>query len=124
MNQPSLLAGVKALLVEDEAFIAMAIVDELTTAGIGEVEHVLSLSEAVEVIDDAVFDVAILDLRLPDGTTNKLARTLTERKTPVIFHSGHADVERLAADFPAAKICQKPCQMDDFIVAIQDLLDP
>ena len=116
------LTGVKVLLVEDEAFIAMAIIDKLIEAGAETVEHALSLQEAGETLKQLSFDVAILDLRLPDGSSDDLAVQLTDQGTPLVFHSGHAEIDMLKAKFPSAKICHKPCQHSEFVVAIRELL--
>lgn len=117
------LTGVKVLLVEDEAFIAMAIIDKLIEAGAGTVEHALALAEAYDTLKTQSFDVAILDLRLPDGNTDELAMKLTDEGTPIVFHSGHAEIDMLKARFPSAKICHKPCQHSEFVVAIRELLE-
>ena len=123
LNHAQPLSDVSALLVEDEAFIAMAISDVLENAGASLVEHAFTLEEANQVLEDTDYQVAILDLRLPDGSSSGLARKLIGRGTPIIFHSGHAEVEKLQLDFPMARICHKPCRWTDFVDAIQDLLD-
>lgn len=116
------LSGVNIFLVEDEAFIAMAIIDTLTDAGATLVEHAMSLAEAEASLDEAAFDVAILDLRLPDGNTNALAKRLVDQGVPIVFHSGHAEIEMLKSDYPSARICHKPCKHSEFVVAVQELL--
>ena len=116
------LSGVNIFLVEDEAFIAMAIIDTLTDAGATLVEHAMSLAEAEASLDEAAFDVAILDLRLPDGNTNALAKRLVDQGVPIVFHSGHAEIEMLKSDYPSARICHKPCKHSEFVIAVQELL--
>ena len=116
------LSGVSIFLVEDEAFIAMAIIDTLTEAGASTVEHALSLAEADELLHDSNFDAAILDLRLPDGNTTALAKRLVDQGMPIVFHSGHAEVEMLRTDYPSARICHKPCKHSEFVLAVQELL--
>ncbi len=116
------LSGVNIFLVEDEAFIAMAIIDTLTDAGASMVEHALSLAEADETLKECTFDAAILDLRLPDGNTSALAKRLVDQGMPIVFHSGHAEIEMLRNDYPSARICHKPCKHSEFVVAVQELL--
>ena len=120
-NMP--LAGVKVFLVEDEAFIAMAIIDKLKEAGAASVEHALTLFDASMALKTLEFDVAILDLRLPDGSSDDLARQLIENGKPVVFHSGHADIDMLETEFPTSKICHKPCRHSEFVTAIRELLN-
>ena len=112
----------RVLLVEDEAFIAMAIIDKLTEAGAEDVAHALSLSEAFDALKTSDFDVSILDLRLPDGNTDELAEHLVAKKMPIVFHSGHAEIEMLRTKFPSAKVCHKPCRHSEFVDAIRELL--
>lgn len=123
MDQRLPLAGLNVLLVEDEAFIAMAIMDELESAGALRVEHAFTLADADEALEAETFEVAILDLRLSDGNSSRLARDLTRQKTQIVFHSGHAEVNSLQAEFPEARICHKPCRRNEFVTVIQDLLD-
>ncbi len=117
------LSGVNIFLVEDEAFIAMAIIDTLTDAGATSVEHALSLAEAEDTLRQTTFDVAILDLRLPDGNTNDLAKRLVDQGMPIVFHSGHAEIEMLRSDYPSARICHKPCKHSEFVIAVKELLE-
>ena len=116
------LSDVRVLLVEDEAFIAMAIIDKLLEAGAKCVDHALTLAEAYDVLKSESYDAAILDLRLPDGNAEELAHELVKDATPIVFHSGHAEIDMLRARFPAAKICHKPCLHSAFVTAIQELL--
>lgn len=122
MRESKPLSGVNIFLVEDEAFIAMAIIDTLIEAGASAVEHALSLSEADEKLMDATYDAAILDLRLPDGNTNVLAKRLVDQGMPIVFHSGHAEIEMLRNDYPSARICHKPCKHSEFVAAVKELL--
>lgn len=54
------------LLVEDDDVIADAIISFLSSEGMS-VEHVLSISDAKNIIPKSSFDLCILDLNLPDG---------------------------------------------------------
>lgn len=117
------LDGVKVLLVEDEAFIAMAISDKLEQAGAVTVDHALTLADAYAQVLENAYHVAILDLRLPDGNSNTLARQLIDLDTSIVFHSGHAEIERLKVEFPTARACRKPCSFSEFVDVICSILD-
>ena len=123
MEQSRHLEGVKVLLVEDEAFIAMAITDHLEEAGVTEIDHALTLSDAQAAVNENSYDVAILDLRLPDGNSSTLASQLIEQDTGIVFHSGHAEINRLRAEFPTARACNKPCRFSEFVDVIRDMMD-
>ncbi len=123
MEKSSHLEGVKVLLVEDEAFIAMAISDQLESAGATEIDHALTLSDAQTAVNENSYDVAILDLRLPDGNSHTLAGQLIEKGTEIVFHSGHAEIDSLKSEFPTARACRKPCRFSEFVEVIRDMLD-
>ena len=116
------LDGVKVLIVEDEAFIAMAITDKLAEAGADVIDHALTLADAEMAVREDDYQVAILDLRLPDGDANMLARTLTDLGTGIVFHSGHGEIERLKTEFPEARACRKPCRFSEFVDVIREML--
>ena len=62
-----MLSGIRVLIVEDEALVAATLSDAVENAG-GEVVSVShTVSEARELIRRLTFDVAVLDLHLPDG---------------------------------------------------------
>jgi diguanylate cyclase (GGDEF)-like protein len=60
----------RVLVVEDDAFQALAIRDKITTAARSQVAVTLagSLGAAVELIQGSTFDIVLLDLMLPDAT--------------------------------------------------------
>jgi CheY-like chemotaxis protein len=61
-----------------------------------------SVVEALELAKEIVFDLYILDIRLPDGTGVELAKQLRDmnRSIPILYYSAYgdaADVERSLA---------------------------
>ena len=67
------------------------------------------MSEALKAIENNVPDCAVLDVQLAQETVHPVAHTLLELQVPIIFHSGHALPEELAAEFPNSQFCSKPC---------------
>jgi DNA-binding response OmpR family regulator len=84
-----------ALVVEDEAIIALDIEARLVASGYAYVESAASLAEASAAADRRPFDIGILDFSLPDGNTIELARSLIASGTSVIFTTAFS-----AEDFP------------------------
>jgi len=77
------------LHIEDNADISLIIAKVLSN--IANLTHVDNLSQARARLAEEDYDLAILDLVLPDGSGLDLVRELKNRKTPipVIIHSAH-----------------------------------
>ena len=86
----------RLLLVEDEPDIAATVVYALRADG-HDVDHCLLGREALARADRAGYDLAILDVGLPDIDGFALCRDLRrDRPVPVIFLTAHgAEVERV-----------------------------
>ncbi len=114
------LKGGTILLLEDEAFIGMAIREFLIAAGAKDVLHAFTIDEANALIAENEFDAAILDVRLPGGTSCfDIAVDLAKREIAIVFHSGHVQVEFLEA-FPNAVFCGKPASPAKLIAALTE----
>lgn len=75
----------KILFVEDDKIIASGLCYSLTQEGYS-VEHCLDVASAKVMIDECSFDLAILDLSLPDGSGYDICKLIKENdKIPVIF---------------------------------------
>ena len=72
------------LLVEDDAIIASGLVYALEQEGYV-IVHGKSVGEARSAVSNAVFDLAILDIQLPDGTGFEVREILKGKNTAVIF---------------------------------------
>lgn len=113
----------RILVVEDETFIRMDVVEMLRAAGF----HVLEATNAYEAIQmlERNSDVRVIftDIDMP-GSMNglKLAAAVRDRWPPVsiIATSGHFEIQ--AGDLPAdARFVPKPYQSAQIISAIREL---
>ena len=77
------------LVVEDEALIAMDLQALLEDAGYRVLGPANSSAAALALIDADEPDVALLDVNLGRSDAFGVASILTERKTQVIFLTGH-----------------------------------
>ncbi|MEO0943395.1 MAG: response regulator [Pseudomonadota bacterium] len=116
-----LLDGLSFLIVEDEILIAIAIKEYLSDEGAFIIESATTLARARELMDMS-FDAAILDVRLPDGTSYDLAKDLLANGIGVCFHSGHAENEEMET-FRNAIFCAKPSTPDDLIKGVLASID-
>ena len=81
----------KLLLVEDDKTIALGLEYSLTQEGF-EVTVCYDAKSAIIKIQDMQFDIALLDITLPDGNGFEVCRKLKEKDdTPVIFITARDD---------------------------------
>lgn len=83
---------IKLLLVEDEKNIGATLSDLLEGAGYG-VTWAKDCAEAREAVRLLPFDVALLDVNLPDGTGFEVARALETTGAALLFLSAMSDPE-------------------------------
>ena len=110
------LEGLSILILEDEYLVASAMDEDFRAAGAEITEIARTLAEA-RASSLPRLDCAVLDLRVPDALAFDLAAELIEGGTPVVFHSGHADIEELT-QYKGAVICSKPSLPDELVAAI------
>ncbi|HVO10291.1 MAG TPA: sigma-54 dependent transcriptional regulator [Vicinamibacteria bacterium] len=84
---------ISVLVLEDDASFAATIQEELRARG-HEVETTSSVAHARECLRDGGFDVALLDLQLPDGSGMEVLREIATESLPVeaLVLTGHAEV--------------------------------
>jgi CheY-like chemotaxis protein len=108
----SSLAGLRVLVVEDEALVVMLLEDLLADIGCEIAAVATRLAEAQDKARSVAFDVAILDVNLHGQQTFPLARTLLAEGRSVVFATGYG-AGSLPAEFQSAPILQKPFQQPD-----------
>lgn len=120
------LDGGRILLLEDEVSIGMVVQKFLAAAGAADVVHAHTAEDALDLIRYIDLDAAVLDVRLPGGTTSyDVAVALTELGVAIVFHSGYEPIE-FAASFPNAVFCgklNKPGQLVEALVQAQKNLE-
>lgn len=114
---PAMLDGLRVLLLEDEALIAMDVEQLCRDAGAAQVTVARDLDE-VDPEQIAVFDVAVVDLLLGGRSTLGLAAVLRDRGVPFVFASGYSSAEEMAADFPGVPLVSKPYSGADLVQAV------
>jgi len=96
----------RILIVEDDDMIASGLVYALENEGYS-VVHKKNASDARSAIVDIPFDLAILDMQLPDGTGFDVRETLKDSATSVIFLTVVDDESNIVRAFE--------CGADDYI---------
>ncbi len=74
----------RILIVEDDEIIALGLVYALEQEGFV-VVHRNSVYEALNIIKREKFDLAILDIQLPDGIGFEISEKLKDTNTSIIF---------------------------------------
>jgi len=116
-----LLDGKSVMIVEDEAFIAMELEYILGDAGASIVGPVASLETAMKTAETAEFDVAVLDIMLGREEVFPLADMLRERGIGFVFHSAHAEPQRLEKRYPGVALISKPSSAEQIAQSLAAL---
>ena len=120
-----MVAAVRVLMVEDERNVAETLAERLRGAGF-QVTRAESVAGARRAINEGEFQLALLDVGLPDGSGFELARVLRERApaTAIIFLTAHASAEdRIRGlELGADDYVGKPFLFRELLLRIQNCL--
>ena len=114
----------RALLVEDEALVALIAEEALSGLGF-EVEVAGTGTEALAAVGRGAPDLAVIDVGLPDMRGDELALKIRTDApdTPILMASGY-DAAEVASRFPAdarVAVVAKPYTEGDLALAISRL---
>ncbi len=111
----------KILLVEDDSIIASGLVYALEQEGYA-VTHAGNVREARNAAESGVFDLAVLDMQLPDGTGFDVRETLKD--TPVLFLTVVDDEGNIVRAFEggAEDYITKPFRLRELLARIKRVL--
>lgn len=115
-----MLNGLKILVLEDNAVIAMDVELLLQDCGAEVVETVATVNGALGKLADFSPDVAVLDINLDQGTSLPVAEALLARGIPFIFATGYSDPSMLPEAFAHIEILQKPFEAAAFERALAE----
>ena len=83
------LAGLRALVVEDEGGVALLIEDMLEELGCDVAMSVATLAKAMTLAEAGEFDFAVLDVNLDGQYVFPVAEVLRSRNIPFVFSTGY-----------------------------------
>jgi DNA-binding NtrC family response regulator len=106
-----LLSGRSILIIEDEMLILMMIEDMLADLGCGSIAVASKIGQAITLIDDQVFDAAMLDMNLNGIESYPIADALTARDVPYFFSTGNS-VTNVKDGYRDQDILKKPFTFD------------
>ncbi len=108
------------LVVEDECLIAMDIEMMVTEGGYSVIGPVVSVVDAMAVLESVTPDLALLDVRIRDGLSFPVAAELRSRRVPFAFLTS-MNARDMPPEFHGAPIISKPVLQDVLLDAIRDL---
>jgi DNA-binding response OmpR family regulator len=122
MNDNNPLKGVRVLVVEDDAFLAMDLTETLVDAGAIVVGVCETLDQGMKRANDDDFAVAVLDFSLGSETASPLARRLVRRGLPFILYTGKSRREPSLAEWSDRLIVEKPAPARVLVSALRHVL--
>ena len=108
MEQPN-VSGLRVLVVEDEALVAMALEDTLEEFGCQVVGVASRINTAKTAIGACDFDCAILDINVHGEPIYPVAATLDEQRVPFVFLTGY-DTKEIMQTFRDRPVLHKPLE--------------
>jgi CheY-like chemotaxis protein len=106
------LHGLRALIVEDEAAVALLIEDMLLELGCEVAATAARLAVASEKASTVACDFALLDVNLDGQPVFPVARILADRRIPFVFSTGYG-AGIVPAAFSGAPVLAKPFAIED-----------
>jgi two-component system, response regulator PdtaR len=112
------------LVAEDDYISGVDLCDTCEEAGYHVEGPHTGISSVMLACQKGKPDLAILDVKLDDGTVFELAQTLSDEDVPIIFHAGDDFFAEVTARFPRAITLGKPCPPAQFLDTIGRVLRP
>ena len=121
------MTNIRVLIVDDEEVFAKNWVKLLTRRGY-DATYVASGADAIAAIDKSIFDVILLDLRMPGPNGILTCKEIIKRdpNTRIILMTAHADMDDAltAIRLGAWGYLRKPFELDGLIDHIEGVFSP
>lgn len=113
------LKGLRVLVVEDQAPIALQLEDMLVESECEVVGPASRVGQALRLLSDNTVDAAVLDLNVAGELVYPVADALEARGLPYVFATGY-DPSDVADRYGHHRVLQKPFSRRVFLQAIRD----
>lgn len=107
----------RVFIAEDDDLILMVLEDILDELGYTVAGTAGTVKGALASIDQQQFDVAIVDVKLSDGSVEPFADELVKRNIPFALATGFASQD-LIARYRGCPVLHKPYMLDDVRAAL------
>jgi CheY-like chemotaxis protein len=101
------LKGLRVLVAEDEALVALQLEDMLADLGCAIIGPASRVGQALELLTGELVDAAVLDLNLAGELVYPVADALASRGLPYIFATGYG-ASGLSEPYRRQPVLQKP----------------
>ncbi|MBC8049440.1 MAG: response regulator [Chitinophagales bacterium] len=115
------ISDLRILVVEDEMMLVMLIEDMLSDLGCKSVAAAATVKQALALIDEQVFDAAMLDVNLNGDKSFPVADALALRGVPFMFSSGYG-VDGLTEGYRDRPMLKKPYDVRELVHAFSILV--
>lgn len=116
---PPRIAGLRVLIVEDEALVALQLEDLLTEWGCIVVGPAARVDQALQLLNGQIVDAAVLDLNIAGELVYPVADELTSRGLPYIFATGYG-ASGLTEPYRVQRVVEKPFARRELLQAMID----
>jgi len=120
--QHQTLRGLRVLVVEDEAPIALQLEDMLMDSDCEVVGPASRVAQALKLLDDETVDAAVLDLNIAGDLVYPVADALEKRGLPYIFATGYG-ASGLTEPYRRQHVLQKPFSRRELLQAMQEAVE-
>ena len=115
------LAGLRVLIVDDEALVAMLLEDMIADLGCDVAGSAGRISQALEMVADPglAFDVAVLDVNVAGESVTPVAQAAADRGAGLVFATGYGE-SGVPEAFRGRPTLQKPFGLADVAARLKE----
>ena len=113
-NEQHPLSGCRVLIVEDEYFLAADLQAALKSLGANVIALVGDLDEALDLLANGGFDIAVVDINLRGRLAYSIAERLQQRRIPFVFVTGYS-ADMISAQFADVIRWEKPFEQQELL---------
>ena len=118
-GQTPQIKGLRVLVVEDEALVALQLEDLLIEQGCIVVGPAARVGQALKLLNEQPVDAAVLELNIAGELVYPVADELTKRGLPYIFATGYG-TSGLTEPYRGQRVVEKPFARRELLHAMTD----
>ena len=115
------LKGLRVLVVEDQAPIALQLEDLLAESECEIIGPASRIPQALQLLKEKTVDAAVLDLNIAGDLVYPVAEALEKKGLPYFFATAYG-LSSLDAPYRTKRVLEKPFSRRAFLSALQEML--